>query len=96
MKMYSDLFNRMKILKDWPTFILFATYVTHSPDAPMRISRRDNLMILQDLSRVHTSKKTPAFLKTLESRGNRLIFSKHNFCVIYPLFTPTGAQWEVL
>ena len=45
--------------------------------APMRISRRDNLVLLQDLSRVHTSKKTQAFFK--KHQLNSLLLPGNSF-----------------
>ena len=38
-------------------------YIMMLKGAPMRLSRRDNLVILHDLSRVHISKQTQAFFK---------------------------------
>ena len=60
--------------------------------APLRISRRDELVILQDLSRVHTSKKTQAFFKKqrlnpLLLPGNSLDYRTMEKIVMY-LLTP--------
>ena len=71
-------------------------YTKMMKGAPMRISRRDKLVILQDLSRVHTSKKTQAFFKKHQLNplllpGNSLDYRTMEKIVLH-LLTPFSSQ----
>ena len=80
----------------WCEHELWAVHPKMMKGAPMRISRRDKLVILQDLSRVHTSKKTQAFFKKHQLNplllpGNSLDYRTMEKIVLH-LLTPFSSQ----